>query len=222
VFELPQTLNSEWVLGTLEPAAVIASAIAGMIVASGKRMDLVGAYALACVNAFGGGTVRDLLLDNRPFYWWTHWGYLVAIAVICIPFVYSVRVFQFATAFHRRANRMDAIGLSLFAIAGTGIALDKGAPLVIAMLMGVVTGTAGGVLRDVVVNEMPDLFRPGALYATAAFTGSAAFVLCLREGLAYPQSVLIGSFVVLGLRLLSLRTGVTIPRPQWTPGADDS
>src|ERR1700759_5198859 len=96
---LPETLNSEWVLGTLEPAAVIASAIAGMIIASGKRMDLVGTYSLACLNAFGGGTVRDLLLDNRPFYWWSHWTYLVAIAAICLPFVYSAKAFRFATAF---------------------------------------------------------------------------------------------------------------------------
>ena len=222
MFEIPDKITSDWVLGLIEPAAVIASAIAGMIVASGKRMDLVGAYSLACLNAFGGGTVRDLLLDNRPFYWWSHWTYLVAIAAICLPFVYSANAFRVATAFHRRADRMDAVGLSLFAIAGTGIALDKGAPLVIAMLMGVVTGTAGGVLRDVVVNEVPDLFRPGALYATAAFGGSATFVLCLQEGVAYPQAVIVGILAVLVLRLASLRLGVTIPQPQWMSRSDDS
>lgn len=222
MFEIPDKITSDWVLGLLEPAAVMASAIAGMIIASAKRMDLVGTYSLACLNAFGGGTVRDLLLDNRPFYWWSNWAYLVAIAMICVPFVYSARALRFAKEFHRRADRMDAVGLSLFAIAGTGIALEKGAPLVIAMLMGVVTGSAGGVMRDVVVNEVPDLFRPGALYATAAFGGSATFILCLRGGMAYPQAVVVGTLVVLALRLASLRLGLTIPQPQWISRSDDS
>ncbi|MGZ5071997.1 MAG: trimeric intracellular cation channel family protein, partial [Usitatibacter sp.] len=100
------TLSGDLVLTILEAAAVIVSAIAGMIVAANKGMDIVGAYALACVNAFGGGTVRDLLLDNRPFYWMQHWGFLVAILAICIPFVYSVKMFRLATEMHRRSIRM--------------------------------------------------------------------------------------------------------------------
>src|SRR5204863_2287544 len=82
-------LTIDPVLNTLEGAAVIASAIAGMILAADKRMDLIGAFTLACVNAFGGGTVRDLLLDNRPFYWMTNWGYVPAIFGLCLLFVYS-------------------------------------------------------------------------------------------------------------------------------------
>ena len=74
-------VSSELVLQIVEAAAVVASAIAGMIIASNKRMDLVGTFALACVNAFGGGTLRDLLLDNRPFYWMANWWFLVAILV---------------------------------------------------------------------------------------------------------------------------------------------
>src|SRR3954464_4635945 len=145
-----------------------------MMVASTKRMDIVGAYALACVNAFGGGTLRDLLLDNRPFYWIAHWEYLIAIFAICLPFVYSVRMFRIASAVHRKSVKMDATGLALFTITGTGIALTHDTPLVVAVLMGVIAGTTGGVLRDVVVNEVPDLFRPGGLYASASFVGAAA------------------------------------------------
>ena len=217
---LPETIGSALVLPALEPAAVIASAIAGMMVASGKRMDLVGAYALACVNAFGGGTVRDLLLDNRPFYWAAHWGYLVAILALCVPFVYSAKFLRVAEAVHKRADKVDAVGLALFTIAGTGIALEKDAPLIVAMLMGVVTGTAGGVMRDVVVNAVPDLFRPGALYATAAFAGSAAFIVCIDQGLPYPRAVLVGCVIVFGLRVLSLRTGLSMPAPQWIEDGD--
>jgi len=209
------TLSAELILPILEAAAVLASALAGMIVASKRRMDIVGAFALACVNAFGGGTVRDLLLDNRPFYWMSHWGFLVAILAIVVPFVYNARTYRFASEVHARSVKMDAVGLALFTITGTGIALEHGSPIIVAALMGVVTGTAGGVLRDVVVNEIPDLFRPGALYATASFMGALAFIGGLENGLRYSYAAVIGIVVVVALRLLSVRFGVTAPAPQW-------
>jgi uncharacterized membrane protein YeiH len=178
-------------------------------------MDIVGAYALACVNAFGGGTVRDLLLDNRPFYWMANWGFLLAILAIVVPFVYSARVFRITAEVHRRSVKMDAVGLALFTITGMGIALAQERPLIVAALMGVVTGTMGGVMRDVVVNEIPDLFRPGALYATASFMGGLAFVAGLENGLRYSISAGIGIAVVIALRLLSLRLGLSVPAPHW-------
>ena len=208
-------VSGELVLYVLEAAAVLVSAIAGMMVASGKGMDIVGAYSLACVNAFGGGTVRDLLLDNRPFYWMQHWGYLAVILVICIPFVYNQRMFRLASEVHRRAVKVDAIGLALFTMTGVGIALAHGSPLLVAALMGVVTGTMGGAMRDVVVNEMPDLFRPGALYATASFTGALAFIAALENDLRYSVAAGIGIVTVVALRLLSLRLGLSVPPAQW-------
>jgi uncharacterized membrane protein YeiH len=216
-------LNADLVLSVLEAAAVMVSAIAGMIVASNKRMDVVGAYALACVNAFGGGTVRDLLLDNRPFYWMQHWVFLVVILGICVPFVYSAHMFRLAAEVHRRSVKMDAVGLALFTMTGVGIALDKGSPLIVAALMGVVTGTMGGVMRDVVVNEVPDLFRPGGLYATASFAGALAFIAALAHDFRYSYAAAIGIAVVIALRLISVRLGLSVPAPQWAsrPHAGD-
>ena len=214
-------INSALILTGLEGAAVLVSAIAGMILAANKRMDIVGAFALACLNAFGGGTIRDLLLDNRPFYWVAHWEYLVAILVICVPFVYSVRIFRLATEVHRRSVKMDALGLALFTVAGVGIALKHDAPLVVAPLMGALTGTAGGVLRDVVVNEVPDLFRPGALYATASFFGAVAFMAALEHGLRYGEAAIVGVVVVFLLRVGSLHLGVTVPKPLWIEGEEE-
>lgn len=214
-------LSADFVLSVLEAAAVLASAVAGMIVASNKGMDLIGAYSLACVNAFGGGTIRDLLLDNRPFYWMSNWEYLVIILAICVPFVYSARIFRMASAVHKRSVNVDAIGLALFTITGVGIALEKHAPLAVALPMGVVTGTMGGVLRDVVVNEIPDLFRPGALYATASLAGAAAFVTALDYYEAsYGRATMIGVFVTVLLRLLSVRLDVAMPAPQWLARRD--
>ena len=209
------SVNSQLVLQIVEAAAVVVSAIAGMIIASNKRMDLVGTFALACMNAFGGGTMRDLLLDNRPFYWMANWWFFLAILAIAVPFVYSVRVFRLATEVHRRSVKTDALGLALFTISGAGIALAHDAPLVVAVLMGVVAGTTGGVLRDIVVNELPDLFRPGGLYATASLAGAVAFVGCLHQQLDYTSSAIAGATLVVLLRLLSVRLGVAMPRPQW-------
>jgi uncharacterized membrane protein YeiH len=214
-------LRTELILTVVETAAVLVSAIAGMIVASNKGMDLIGVFTLACVNAFGGGTVRDLLLDNRPFYWNTHWGLIVAIFLITIPFVYNDQALRAAREVHRRSVNVDALGLALFTVAGVGIAFEREAPLVVAILMGVVTGTMGGVLRDVVVNEIPDLFRPGALYATASFVGASAFIAALQHELAYAQAAGIGIVVVVALRLVSVRLGVRMPAPQWIHDPDE-
>ena len=214
MFEWP-ALGGELVLTIVEAAAVLVSAIAGMIVAANKKMDVVGAFALACLNAFGGGTIRDLLLDNRPFYWMQRWELLIAILAICIPFVYNARIYRIASEVHRRSVRVDAMGLALFTVAGTGIALEQGTPIVVAAMMGVITGTAGGVLRDLVVNEIPDLFRPGGLYATASLAGALAFIGALENGLRYSYAVGIAVVVIVGLRLVSVRHGVTVPAPQW-------
>jgi uncharacterized membrane protein YeiH len=213
-------VDTALVLALVEAAAVVASAVAGVLMAANKRMDLVGAYALACVNAFGGGTVRDLLLDNRPFYWIAHPWFFLAILAICIPLVYSVRMLALATAFHRRSVRVDAIGLALFTISGSGIALAHDAPLFVAVLMGVVTGTTGGVLRDVAVNELPDLFRPGSLYASASFAGALLFVGGLWADMGYSQAAVVGALVTIVLRLVSVRLGLAMPRPQWLAERD--
>jgi uncharacterized membrane protein YeiH len=208
-------LSADFVLPFIEAAAVLISAIAGMILAANKRMDIVGAYALAVLNAFGGGTVRDLLLDNRPFYWMRNWELLVVILALCVAFVYNSRIYNLANEVSRRSVRVDAIGLALFTITGVGIALAQDRPLIVAVLMGVVTGTMGGMLRDIVVNELPDLFRPGALYATASFTGGLAFIAALENGLRYTAASAIGIFTIVALRLASTSLGVRVPAPHW-------
>jgi uncharacterized membrane protein YeiH len=150
----------------------------------------------------------------------SNWWFFPAILAICIPFVYSVRAFRLAREVHRRSVKMDAIGLGLFTIAGAGIALAHDAPIVVAALMGVVTGTTGGVLRDIVVNEVPDLFRPGGLYATASLAGALAFVGGLMSGIEYTTAAILGAAVVVLLRVVSVRLGLAMPRPQWSTDSE--
>lgn len=203
-------------IGTaIEAAAVLVSALSGMITAAQKRMDVVGTYCLAVLTAFGGGTLRDLLVDQRPFFWVRHAEYLVVIFALCGAFVYSRPFHTLATRWHRSAVAVDALGLALFTLTGVGAALSAGMPDFVASLIGVVTGTFGGVLRDVVVSEIPELFRPGSLYAVSSFAGSWVYLGGLR--LALP-GVVAGSLAfvsIVTLRLVSVRWGVRVPDPLW-------
>lgn len=204
----------------LEAAAVIVSAVSGMIAAARKRMDIVGTYCLAAATAFGGGTLRDLLIDRRPFFWISHDGYLLLIAALCVPFVYSRGFHARVSRWHGQAVFVDAMGLALFTLSGVGFALQKGMPPFVCSLIGVVTGTFGGVLRDVGSAEIPVIFRPGELYAVSSFAG--AWVLLGADRLALPPllAAALAFAAIVGLRLASVRLGVRVPDPLWLQEPD--
>jgi uncharacterized membrane protein YeiH len=196
-----------------EVIAVVLAALSAMITAQKKKLDFVGTFALAFVVSFGGGTIRDVLLDRRPFFWVDRWEYLVVIFVLCIPFVYVRKVHTLATRVVARGEFVDALGLGFYAVVGCTLALDAGQPMVIALLLGVITSTGGGLIGDVLINEIPSFFRHGTLYTSAAFAGTLTFVSLRGFGntIAVPAAV---TATVL-LRLVSLRRGTTLPRPHW-------
>ena len=196
-----------------EVVAVVLGAFSAMITAAKKNFDFVGTYALAIVVSFGGGTIRDVLLDRRPFFWVDRWEYLVVIFVLCIPFVYSRPVHQFAQRVVARGEFVDALGLGFFAVVGCTLALEAKQPVVIAVLLGVVTSTGGGIMGDILTNEVPKYFRHGSLYTTAAFAGAVSFTLLRGFGntIAVPVSI----SLAVGLRLYSVWRGASLPRPHW-------
>jgi uncharacterized membrane protein YeiH len=216
---LPQTvldIGTTAGLRAVEISAVILSALSGIVVASKKRMDLVGTYALAVVTAFGGGTVRDVLLDKRPLFWVTYWPYLVVVLALCIVFVYSRRAYESASRWQRRFDVVDAVGLGLFALSGAQMALQFGMPLFIATIYGVITASVGGILRDVLSSEIPVIFRGvGALHASAVFAGCVVYVVLLALGVPAFVAGALGFSVVVGLRLASMWMGFGLPRPHW-------
>lgn len=199
----------------VEIGAVLTSALSGMIVASQKRLDVVGTTTLALVTAFGGGTLRDLLLDRRPFFWDMRWEYVPVIFVMTVAFVYSTKFHRVARAFGGRMVLVDALGLALFSLTGLAYAREAHVSLFVAVLMGVLTGTGGGVVRDVLVNETPFLFLPGAMYATASFVGCWAAVGAAALGLSAAASAFIGFTVIFALRMISVRYGTSLPAPLW-------
>jgi uncharacterized membrane protein YeiH len=199
----------------LEGTAVIVAALSAMITAAKKEMDFVGVYVLALVTSFGGGTIRDLLLDRRPFFWVERWEYLVIVLALCVPFVYSRWLYHWATTLVARAQIIDALGLGFFTISGTELAAKAGMPAIICALLGVVTGTGGGVIRDLIINELPALFQHGRLHATAAVAGAAGYLLLRNFGLDEVVCVSVSVALIVVLRLSALWGGAALPRPNW-------
>src|SRR5687768_16157891 len=135
----------------IEAVATLAFALSGLIEAARKRLDAVGVCVVTGLAAFGGGTLRDVLLDRRPFFWVQHAGWLWVLLGLVVAAMLFMRKRHFA-ATERAMQWPDALGLGLFAASGTQIALAAGMPAVVAVLMGMVTAVFGGVLRDIVCN----------------------------------------------------------------------
>ncbi|RUQ36808.1 MAG: trimeric intracellular cation channel family protein, partial [Candidatus Competibacteraceae bacterium] len=166
-------MSLEPLLTVIEVAATVVFAISGLIEALRKRMDVVGVFSVAFVTAFGGGTLRDVLLDRRPLFWVQHQEYVwlvLALTLIAPPLLRLAR--------HQWVDRLmqvtDALGLGLFAVSGASLALAAGMPALVAALLAVVTGVFGGVLRDVLCNEIPLVFRDHQPYAVWAYIGLQA------------------------------------------------
>ncbi|MBV6393571.1 MAG: hypothetical protein KPEEDBHJ_02813 [Anaerolineales bacterium] len=189
--------------------AVIASSISGALEARKSQMDVVGAITIAFVNAFGGGSLRDILLGREPVFWLNDPWLTVTTLLFAVIAFYRLDTFS-----RRLLIVADAIGLGMFSILGATYALQLNVPPIAAILMGVVTGMFGGVLRDVLSNRLPNVFRQNAeLYATCSFVGTSIYVLCHALRFNALPIALIGAIVVFVLRLFAVRFRVTLPQP---------
>ncbi|RVU47504.1 trimeric intracellular cation channel family protein [Rubrivivax rivuli] len=204
-------------LTTLEATATVAFALSGLMEAARKRLDAVGVCVVAGLAAFGGGTLRDVLLDRRPFFWVEHAGWLWALLGGCIVAMLLLRRRHFAPT-ERAMQWPDAVGLGLFSAGGTQLALAQGLPAIVAVLMGVVTAVFGGVLRDIVCNEIPSAFRDHRPYAVCAFAGGWVLVAARSLGLDDSAAVLLAAAATFGLRALALATDYRLPA--WTSGSE--
>jgi uncharacterized membrane protein YeiH len=197
------------VVPAIEFVAVLAAAFSGFAEARNKKMDSVGVFTVAFITAFGGGTLRDVLLDRRPFFWVEHQVYVLLILVLTL----------IATPLLRLAQRVvpttlfviaDAIGLGFFSIAGVSVASELGSPPVIAAMMGVVTGVFGGVLRDVILNEVPMVLRDGRPYALAALAGCVFFLIVVDAGFPASMATWVAAALIVAVRLIAWRWDWTI------------
>ena len=206
------------VLVLIEAAATIAFALSGLLAAARKRLDAVGVCVVAGLAAFGGGTLRDVLLDRRPFFWVEHAAWVWTILLLCVVAMFLMRARHFAPT-ERAMQWPDALGLGLFTASGTQVALALGMPAIVAVLMGMVSAVFGGVLRDIVCNEIPSAFSDHRPYAVCSFIGGWAMVAA--QALQWSSwAGLVGAVVVAsGLRVLALALDLELPR--WSQGAAD-
>jgi uncharacterized membrane protein YeiH len=202
----------------IEAAATLAFALSGLLVAARKRLDAVGVVVVAGLAAFGGGTVRDILLDRRPFFWVEHAVWLWLLLGLCIVAMLFLRARHFGLT-ERTMQWPDALGLGLFTATGTQIALETAMPAIVAVLMGMVTAVFGGVLRDIVCNEIPRAFRDHRPYAMCSFAG--AWVVVLAHALDAPQwlGLVAAAATATLLRVLAIWLDWTLPA--WRSGAPD-
>lgn len=199
-----------WVRHGLELAATVAFALSGAMTAARSRLDGVGVCAVVFLTAFGGGTLRDILLDIRPFFWVRNVEYLWGLLVLALAAMVYLRQHHFELT-ERAIQLPDAIGLGLFAAVGVDMARVHGMPMLVAVLMGVITPVFGGVLRDLVCNRIPEAFSDHRPYALCAFVGGWLYLGL--EMLALPEWVSLSATVACtaGLRLLALRFNWMMP-----------
>lgn len=199
-----------WLRHGLELAATLAFALSGAMTGARSRLDFVGVSTLVFLTAFGGGTLRDILLDVRPFFWVRHVEYLWGVLALTAAAMLFMRKHHFEPT-ERAILLPDAIGLGLFAAVGVDLARIHGMPTLVAVLMGVVTPVFGGVLRDLVCNRIPEAFSDHRPYALCAFMGGWLYLgleaLALNEWVSLSATV---AFTA-GLRLLALRLDWKLP-----------
>jgi uncharacterized membrane protein YeiH len=197
-------------LVTIESGATLAFAVSGLLEAARKQLDIVGVCMVAGLAAFGGGTLRDVLLDRRPFFWVEHAVWLWVLLALCLGAMLFMRARHRAPT-ERAMQWPDALGLGLFSASGTQLALAQDLPAIVAVLMGVVTATFGGVLRDIVCNEIPNAFRDHRPYAVCAFAGGWVLVAAQRLELPEGAGLVAAAATATGLRAMALVTDLRLP-----------
>ena len=197
-------------LQILEIIGTVAFGASGLIAAARKKLDMVGVVLLVLVTAFGGGTLRDLLLNRHPFFWMTNemWIWLLAALAITTQFFVKARNVELSA---KAIDWPDAIGLGVFAASGTQIALTAGHSALIASIMGVITAAFGGLIRDVLIAEIPGLVNDHQLYASLAFVGG--LFIALLEYLKVDPTIatLTGAITIIIVRIIAIRLGWKLP-----------
>ena len=206
----------DWILYTLDIAGVAVFAASGALAASRKQMDIVGFVLIAAVTGIGGGTIRDLLLGIAPVFWVRAPSYVLLCAGV------AVLLFVVAPSFESRFRALlwaDSAGMAVFCVIGAERALDAGAPVVVAVLMGMITATFGGLVRDVLCAEIPLVLRR-EIYVTAAAAGAAVYVALFSLGVARPQTALAAFLAAFVIRGLAIVFGLSLPSYRSRPGRD--
>jgi uncharacterized membrane protein YeiH len=183
-------------------------ALSGALVGANKKMDILGMLVLAVVTAVGGGTLRSILIGDVPVSFLKDPLYLISCVLATLA-VFCSR--QLLSKLQKAILIFDAIGLGIFVSIGISIALDKGLSAWASLLMGIITGSFGGVIRDVLSAEIPLIFQK-EIYATACFVGGLLFLLLNQLGCSQEWVISLSAFLVCAVRLLAVRFNLALPK----------
>ena len=185
----------------------VAFAISGALSAMNRRLDLFGIFIIAFVTAIGGGTIRDILIGSTPVTWMENTIYIYLIGLVTI----------LAIIFRKKLDHLkkslflfDSIGLGIFTITGVELGIQNDLNPIISITLGTMTGTFGGVVRDILCNEIPVIFRK-EIYATACIVGGLAFIFFYELGMAQDVIYIITSVTVIVIRLLAVKFHISLP-----------
>jgi len=195
-------------LYALDLFGVVVFAITGSLAAGKKRLDLFGVVVLALATALGGGTIRDVTLGTLPVFWVSDPAYVIVATVTALATFVIVRCWKLPGGVLLVA---DAFGLAIFTVIGAEKALSLGVSPVIAVLMGMMTGVAGGMIRDVLSGEIPLILRR-EIYATASLCGAIVFAALSWGFPGAAANTVIAVVAILAIRLAALKWGLSLPR----------
>ena len=193
-------------INIIDYIGTFAFAISGIRLAAAKNFDWFGAYVVGFVTAVGGGTLRDLMLDVTPF-WMEHVSYVIVTA-LALVFVLIFRKYVV-----RLANKFyifDSVGIALFTVVGVEKSIAAGFPIWVNIIMGTITGAAGGMFRDIFINEVPLIFRK-EIYAMACLSGGVVYYLCVWVGMNTVATQIIAAVSVILVRILSVHFRISLP-----------
>lgn len=193
----------------IETIGIYAFALSGMILAKKKQFDLVGCYIIACITAFGGGTIRDVILDIQPVYWITHWEYPSALLIT----VFILSLFKHVIIKDSWLFIPDAMGLSFITVTSAQLAHNTGLPIIVIGILTTIVACFGGVLRDVLCQEVPIIFKKNTpIYASLAFLGAIAYVLLIDyANLPVSFTMISCSLSVFLLRVIVKKLNIVLP-----------
>lgn len=195
-------------VAALDYGAVLVFALTGALVASRAQLDPVGFIFMAALTAVGGGTLRDLILGREMVFWVAQPAYVLIAAAAALVVFWTAHLFE---SRYRWLVWLDSVALGVAVAAGVGVSMEGGFGPVIVVIMGVVTGTFGGLMRDVVGNEVPLVLKQGQLYLTAAFGGALTAVTLVWLGLDRTEALIACAVAVWVLRAGSLHFGWRLP-----------
>jgi uncharacterized membrane protein YeiH len=195
----------------VEVIGIIAFALTGIYEARKKGMDIIGVYSVAMITAFGGGSLRDLMLNRHPLFWIEHYEYSVLLLVLSLMAAVAIE-----GVFNKKKMVMvvlglDALGLGFFSASGASVAHGLGCAAFVSSLLGVTTGVFGGVMRDIICNEVPSVFQRTELYATCSFIGAWCYLAVAQGAGNEVIAVMVCIVVTFTLRMFAIRYNIKLP-----------